>query len=226
MYKVIPRPKGRAALFAGTRGNYYDLGDGKRIDVETTPVWCHRCGGIRHGESIEPVGEIDQQLADLRNPRSKLYQLYAQDYLEECKDLGPHFCRGLIEALRLRRRWRENRVSPPKCIHCGSTDLVVFPINQPVPHPAGQGSIEVRITGMCSTYFNEWFFTPEGDRIPLNTKPTYWHFPGKPEWNRPGSGVEWLRKHWGEQGRCVSCGYKLSGKCACAKCGHTSDSGS
>jgi hypothetical protein len=30
---------------------------------------------------------------------------------------------------------------------------------------------------MCSTDFNEWFFTPEGDRIPRDTKPTYWHHP-------------------------------------------------
>ena len=191
MYEILVRPHGRAELFPGTRGNYYELDDGKHIDVETTPVWCRRCGDFRHGERIEPVAEIDRQLADLHNPRSKLYQLYAHDYLEECKDLGPM---GPIPELMLRRAWRENRVSPPRCIECGSTDIVVFPINQPVPDPAGRGTVEVRSRGMCSTAFNEWFFTPEGQRIPRDTRPTYWHHPALgDESNKPGSALKWLR---------------------------------
>jgi hypothetical protein len=180
MYEIITAPGGGGGLFAGTRGNYYDLGGGQ-IEVETTPGWCRRCGRWRHVELIETVAEIDQKLADLRNPRSKLYQLYARDYLEECKDLGPTFCAGVIAELKLRRRWREERVTPPKCIECGSTDIVVLPINEVVSNPAGPGTVEVRIRGMCSTDFNEWFFTPEGDRIPRDTKPTRWYHPAMGE---------------------------------------------
>jgi hypothetical protein len=154
-----------------------------------------QCGDWRHGERLEPVAEIDQQLADLRNPRSKLYQLYAHDYLEECKDLGPAFCADVIAQLKLRRRWREARVSPPKCIECGSSDIVVVPMNESITNPAGPGTIEVRIRGMCSTLFNEWYFTPEGDRIQRDAAPTYWHHPAMGnEWNKPGSAIEWLRR--------------------------------
>ena len=97
-----------------------------------------------------------------------------------------------------RRAWRERRTSPPRCIRCGSTDVVVFPIGEPVPHPAGPGAIEVSITGMCSTSFNEWFFTPEGERIPRDTKPTHWHHPGLD--NSPESVRDFLRR----RGRRVS----------------------
>jgi predicted oxidoreductase len=45
---------------------------------------------------------------------------------------------------------------------------------------------------MCSTRFNEWFFTPEGDRIPRDTKPTYWHHPALD--NSPGSALRWLKE--------------------------------
>jgi len=84
-------------------------------------------------------------------------------------------------------------LAPPKCIHCGSTDIVVLPVNQAVAHPEGRGMIEVTCAGMwCSTRFNEWFLTPEGERIPRDTRPTYWRHaalgddaaPGRPRHRR------------------------------------------
>ena len=51
----------------------------------------------------------------------------------------------------------------------------------------------IHCVGMCSTSFNEWFFTPEGDRIPRDTRPTYWHHPelDKPEHQKRFQ--DWLR---------------------------------
>ena len=194
MYEIT-LADGTAVLFAGTRGNYYELAPDRHIDVIATPAWCRRCGDFRHGEHLEPVAEIDQEIVDLRNPRSKLYQMWARDYLQECKDLGPAFCAGRIAELKLRRAWRQTRVAPPKCIECGSTDIVPLPFDGAVANPSGSGTLSVRVRGMCSTVFNEWYFTPEGDRIPRDTKPTYWHFPGGgDEMNKPGSGIEWLRR--------------------------------
>jgi hypothetical protein len=193
MYEIT-RSDGTAFLFAGTRGNYYELAPDSHIELVAAPVWCRRCGAYWHGEQIETVAEIDQQLADLRNPRSKLYQIYARDYLEECKDLGPTFCAGRIAELKFRRVWREARRSGPKCIECGSADILVLPYNRPVPSPAGPGTVTLGVRGMCSTYFNNWYFTPEGDRIPRDTKPAYWYLPGGDQMNKPGSGIEYLRR--------------------------------
>jgi hypothetical protein len=49
----------------------------------------------------------------------------------------------------------------------------MLPEGVPVPHPSGEGMIQIDCVGMCSTSFNEWFLTPQGDRIPRETRPTY-----------------------------------------------------
>ena len=196
-YEIRWLPDGRTQNFAGSRGNYYEFADGSRLDVHTTPVWCRHCGKVTHGEKIEALAEIDQQLADLHDPASELYRFTRRSLLPELDELMPRdkFRLDMIEEAAKRRRWREQRRSGPKCIVCGSTDIFVFPISQQVPHPAGPGTIEVRIVGMCSTSFNEWFFTPEGDRIPRDTKSTYWHHPALPdEFNQPGGAWKWLRR--------------------------------
>ena len=194
MYEILIAPGG-GGLFAGTRGNYYELGEGQQIDVQTTPVWCRRCGDFRHGEGIEPLEEIDRRLAELDDPNSFAYQSCFDNLFHEMFGKGEEFRQEQITRLRRRRRWREDRVSPPKCIECGSADIVVLPINEKVPNPAGPGTVEIRIRGMCSTDFNEWHFTPEGERIPRDTKPTHWHHPAMgDEFNKPGGAVEWLRR--------------------------------
>lgn len=73
MYEVSFAPDGAIKQFVGSRGNYYEFHDGSHIDLETTPVWCHDCRKIAHGEQIESLEEIDKQLADLNDPASMLY---------------------------------------------------------------------------------------------------------------------------------------------------------
>ena len=200
-YQITFLPQGRVVEFAGCRGNYYEFDDGSHLDLHTTPAWCHPCGKITHGEELETLEDIDRQLADLRNPRSDLYRFLARDFNHEYKDLGEAFTLKHSEERLQRRRWRAARVSPPRCIHCGSTDVVVFPVDQPVRNPAGPGTVEVSIKGMCSTSFNEWYFTPEGERIPRDTQPTYWHHPElDAESKKAGGPLEWLRKR-GRLGR-------------------------
>lgn len=163
-YDVIFRPGDRVEGYGESRGNYYQLTDGSRIDVETTPVWCHRCGRFTDGEQVEPLEEIDRRLVELADPSS-----------ETCRELsllggprtggGDEVLRGEIERLTRQRAWRERRVTPAKCILCGSPDIVVFPLDQSVPHPAGAGTVEVGVAGMCSPRWNDWYFTSEGDRV-------------------------------------------------------------
>lgn len=56
---------------------------------------------------------------------------------------------------------------------CGSSEIVPLTLGSVVEISEGV-TVMVRVVGMCSTDFNEWFYTPEGDRIPRDTKPTYW----------------------------------------------------
>jgi hypothetical protein len=189
LYRLSYYPDGPTHDLAGSRGNYYEFPDGTRLDMETTPAWCYQCNGISEGEEIMTLEEIDQKLADLGDPASELYRFTMRNLFEGIKGLedlqGPQrrdeFRLQLITEARRRRAWRETRSSPPKCIRCGSTNIFLYPVNRPAPNPAGPGTVELTIVGMCSTSFNEWFFTPEGDRIPRDTKPTYWHHPALDE---------------------------------------------
>ena len=172
-YEIKFGPKGPTKEFEGSTGNYYEFEDGSHMYMNTTPVWCHGCGQITHGERIESLEEIDKKLADLNNPTSVLYRMTAKGLLNEITGGGDRLLQERLQKTKQRRTWRERRISPPKCIRCGSTDILVLPIDQPVPNPAGPGTIKVRCVGMCETDFDECFFTPEGDRIPKETTPTH-----------------------------------------------------
>jgi hypothetical protein len=192
VYEIRFLPDGRVQRVAGSRGNYYEFPDGSRIDMQTTPAWCRRCRELTEGESIESLKEIDRQLADLDDPSSTLYRMTARGVLHELTGGGEEYRQQTIERTHARRRWREARQSPPRCIACGTTDIFIFPFDQPAPNPAGPGMVELRCVGMCSTSFNEWFFTPEGERIPRDTQPTYWHHPALD--NRPGAALRFVQR--------------------------------
>ena len=176
VYEIRFLPSGRTREFYGSRGDYYEFEDGSHIDVSSGPVWCYRCHDFTDGESIESLETIDQQLADLQDPRSELYRSTKDTLLYN--DGRPRFRPHYIDLLRQRRQWREGREAPPKCLECGTTEIVVLSADgERVKNPAGIGWVVVTITGLCSTLFNNRFYTPEGDRIPRDTKPTYWTLP-------------------------------------------------
>jgi hypothetical protein len=181
LYAITFLPGGPAREFAGMRGNYYEVPDGTRVDLRAEPVWCNRCGDVTHGEEIEPLADLDKQIADLSDPSSDGYRsiMRPTDPLLDGVLPRDDFRRSRLGTLTLRRRWRELRVSPPKCILCGSAQIVRLPLGKPVPIPGTDRTVVVNVRGMCSTSFNEWFFTVEGDRIPRDTKPTYWLLPGE-----------------------------------------------
>ena len=198
-YEIEFLPERRTSKLAGSRGNYYESADGTRMNLVAEPIWCCGCNAVSEGERIESVAELDRQLADLRDPRSELYGLLAKDWLGEFKDLGEAFTQNHTVEREQRKRFRVQRVAPPKCIRCECTEIVPLPEGQSVPHPTGAGSIRCTSVGMCSTSFNNWFFTPEGDRIPRDTSPSDWHHPGLD--NSPGAVMRWLNRKLGRPDR-------------------------
>jgi hypothetical protein len=165
LFEITFLPGGRKQRFAGSRGNYYRLDDGGQIDLHSHPVWCRRCSTISHGERIESVDDIDRQIAQLQDPSTLAYQMWTNNTFHEMFGGGEEMRRNYIDKVKKRRQWRERRISPPKCIICGSEDVFAFPLDEPVPNPEGSGTITVSAIGMCSTDFNEWCFTPEGERL-------------------------------------------------------------
>jgi hypothetical protein len=189
-YTITFLPDGRVERFFGSRGNYYEFADGSHLDIYAEPVWCNRCHRVTHGEAIPTIEALDQRLADLDSPVSGADSLLPPAL--EPPGFRENLRREAINEAQRRREWRLTRRSPPKCIHCGSEEIIALPDSQPVTVPTDPTPITIvlRVTGMCSTNFNEWFFTPEGDRIPRDTKPTYWQLPGvNPEEDR-----RWVRR--------------------------------
>jgi len=171
-YEITFLPEGSKERHYGSRGNYYVLQDESHLDLICEPIWCHLCGDFSEGERLGTLVEIDRELADLHDPSSHLYRMMMMSAGPELDALLPResFRSELTANAQKRRRWRESRSSPPKCIRCGSTRIVAFNTefntDKPVPHPSGSGELLVRWLGMCSTGWNEWYFSPEGDRLP------------------------------------------------------------
>jgi hypothetical protein len=178
LYEIRWLPDGPIQSLVGSRGNHYELPNGEQLDLQSAPVWCHRCGKITLGEYLSSVEEISQQIRDLHDPSSELYGLlFLPGVFEEPIEEVNARRKWHIAELRRRLQWREGRRSPAKCIFCGTTELIVLPEGTPIAIPGHPGEFQIDCVGMCSTEFNEWIFTPEGDRIPRNTRPTYWHHP-------------------------------------------------
>src|SRR5947207_1283413 len=123
IYKIRWLPDGQTENFAGSRGNYYEFSETDRLDLHSSPVWCHRCSKITHGEDLSTLENIDKQIRDLHDPSSKLYRMTRHGILDEIGK-GEEFLEVQLDELEPRRRWRVSRKSPPKCIHCGSIEIV------------------------------------------------------------------------------------------------------
>ena len=171
-YTISFEPGGQTEDFHATRGSYYLWPDGTRLDLNAAPVWCRRCDAVREGEVVESTAVLDKLIADLQDPTSLMYQFVQAADLSHLKpgstdapSRNPRVdLHDDIERARRRRRGRTERVSPAKCLTCGSTELVLLD-RRPVPHPSGTGTIEARHAGFWSGIFPRWAFTPEGDRI-------------------------------------------------------------
>jgi hypothetical protein len=164
LYRLTFLPEQRTQDFAGSRGNYYRLDDGSQITLHSRPVWCNRCDKVTHGEEIESIEEIDKEIARQERLAAEYWRDIARPPLPTPDAPGDRHQRERIAELQLRRTWRLNRRSPPRCIQCGSAEIVQLEHRKPVH--AGHGTVVLEMIGMCSTGFNMWYFTPEGERIP------------------------------------------------------------
>jgi hypothetical protein len=134
----------------------YRLPDGKLLHVRQTECWCPTCNRIDMAERVESIDELEDEIERLRNPDDEESQMIAF--------IGTPVDERIAE-LESRIIWRQSRKSLPKCLHCGSTDIVPIPDAQEFAHPSTGERVVVAGRGFASTA--EWHaeFTPEGDVI-------------------------------------------------------------
>jgi hypothetical protein len=134
----------------------YLLPDGKLLHVRQTPCWCSNCNRIDMAEHVESLDELESELARLRNPDDEEARMLAF--------IGTPIEERIAE-IELRMIWRRNRVSPAKCLQCGSTNIVRIPDTEEFSHPKTGERVVVADHGFAST--DPWHaqFSPEGDAI-------------------------------------------------------------
>lgn len=149
-------PNGPDEDFAGSNEDYYVLGESDVLALKAVPVWCHQCGRIELGEDVSSLERIDRDIRDLHDSCSDLYKLTTE--------YDPDGATRWLGTLERRRRWRAGRQAPPKCVECGSVNIIILPFDEPVRVPSG--TLELRAVGFCRLAGEtDRFFTTEGDRI-------------------------------------------------------------
>jgi hypothetical protein len=167
----------------GSRGFYYEFEDGATIGLHPTIAWCCQCEAFIDAEWIPSLEHVEEELRKRSDPdfvRAELISLgLPMDQSPFKERFEANFEEDKLEAAH-RVQWCKQRSSPPKCLMCGSTDIRFPDDNQTVEIP-GRGTALVECTGMCSTDFNNWYYTPDGVRIPRDTKRARWGFPDEEE---------------------------------------------
>ncbi len=172
MYEITLLPEKEVHCFYGTRGNYYQLPDGSKLDVHGNPVWCRQCQTFSEVEWLQSVPELEQAIADYSDVSSAKSQRILQ--LSGLRDKAASLAKRLAERT-TRLQWRGGRISPPKCLECGTTNVVDLGSGQEIVSPCSPGTLTIELVGMCSTAFRNYFYTPEGDRMSTQTQPSRWH---------------------------------------------------
>jgi len=146
---------GQTSTLAIANRYFYVLEDGSFLPIRVWPAWCEHCEKFTPAEQIFPIAEEARELCDV-------------EYFAEHPGLIPpdrHTPIRQIPELRLRNRWRAQRVSSEKCLACGSTQVtMIWP------------GLEVDIPGRgkCVASFRGWadmsgppdlYYSPEGDRL-------------------------------------------------------------
>ena len=133
----------------------YILLDGSRLHVNQTDCYCSHCQRIDMAEHIETLEQLQNRIEKLRLPDSDERKMAV--FIGSIPDQ--------IVELNRRIEWRRTRQSPAKCLHCGSTEIILLPNDDEFSHPATGARMTVIGRGFMSTA--EWHatYTPEGDAI-------------------------------------------------------------
>lgn len=134
----------------------YVLGSDEKLHVEQAGCYCPSCKAIDMGEHIESVAEYRARLDQLRDPNSREREM--------AEFFGPSI-EKFIDELERRIKWRSTRIAPPKCLHCGCTEIIFLEEGDEIKHPFSGKRMKIVGGGFLS--MDEWHatYTPEGDVI-------------------------------------------------------------
>jgi len=135
----------------------YRLPDGSTLPVEQQPAWCPSCKHFVLAGRVPDDEELERRLAEA--------QAAAPEAVARLGLLGRSPEEEVAELTR-RVAWRRGRVSPPRCLHCGSGRVAALPDGDEFPHP--ETGERVVVTGSGFADMEPWVaeFSPEGVEAP------------------------------------------------------------
>lgn len=150
--------------------NYYLMEDGYQVMQDKGLGWCHSCDGFRAIEVIPSMEELEteaaeaeQELNDHLRPHDWLWN-YAPEWILPERIKWAAFLRNKMEEARRRILWRQQRVSPPRCLNCAGTDVEKILYGDAPHHRGCDGVLDSVVTEgfYMSAPSISLHFTPEG----------------------------------------------------------------
>ncbi|HET6883758.1 MAG TPA: hypothetical protein VFI31_26635 [Pirellulales bacterium] len=145
---------------------YYRLPDGVEIRIHTALVWCNRCRVVTWGEHLPTLEEIDDQRAGEDVFVEHFSQLIG-DFLalDVCEQGLEEYRADLRLDNERRRQWLFVRQAKPRCLDCGSTDIIGLPLNEETLIPTASTSVVVTLSGRYSGDHTPRIFDPDGEPL-------------------------------------------------------------
>jgi hypothetical protein len=138
----------------------YQLDGDERLTIRQAFAWCSTCKEIVWAEVIQDIQTLEDELTE--------WLVFLESPHDDIGDDYPH-----EQTMSQRIAWRRMRVSPPKCLECGSTEVSFAKEIEDEEreteywefiHPECGGLIHIK--GDSLVLNRSWtLYTPEGDLI-------------------------------------------------------------
>jgi hypothetical protein len=128
----------------------YLLPDGSSLSVPYVPAWCSHCQVVVHAEELPKVEALERQLREWQ----------ASSLEDEVQSWH-------VEWLEREIAWRSERRSSPKCLACGSDNIVRGSLGGGVLHPSCRRRMAFKLSGHFSLMLPlmQWLYSPEGEAL-------------------------------------------------------------
>jgi hypothetical protein len=136
----------------------YRLADGAKLHILQQPAWCPACSRFVLAEEVPLVQALEEEIARYQSADRETLQMWA--FVSN----GSPVEERVAELLRY-VEWRQERQSPPRCLHCGAADPVPIPLSGEFVHPGTGERVVVGDSGFADTAPWVAEFSPEGELL-------------------------------------------------------------
>jgi hypothetical protein len=146
--------------FRSPRTYCYLLPDSRKLQMDEVGIgWCHTCNTVTEVECFGPADDYQRRLEYFQNKLGPGGSKYTD---------GPQ----ILASVTTRLEWRSMRQSPPRCLRCAGTEIILWGKQQGIsefedtPHPDCGGTIRETRRWRLRMWELEVLYTVEGKRIP------------------------------------------------------------